>query len=73
MIQITVAHPLLLGALVTKYEAQRAEALATLDIYFQNPVGIGEHPQHLEEMTKYVEMLTNADDCLETLRTYFTE
>ena len=35
-------------ALVKKYEAEIAEAEATLLIYFNNPVGIGEHPQHLE-------------------------
>lgn len=72
MSQINVKHKLLLVALKAKYEAERAEALATLEVYFQNPVGIGEHPQHLEEMAKFVEKLTNAEDCLETLETHFT-
>jgi methylaspartate ammonia-lyase len=68
---IKVKHNLLLKALRAKYEAERAEALATLEIYFENPVGIGEHPQHLEEMAKYLEKLTNADDNIETLNKYF--
>ena len=34
----------LFKALVKKYEAQIARAVATLIIYFDNPVGIGEHP-----------------------------
>ena len=55
-------------ALVKKYEAEIAEAEATLLIYFNTPVGIGEHPQHLEEMDKMVDKLTNAKDKLETLQ-----
>jgi hypothetical protein len=43
---------LLQDALELKYRAQIAEAKATLSIYFENSVGIGEHPQHLEEMDK---------------------
>ena len=62
---------LLYNALKSKYEAEKNEALATLDIYFYNSVGIGEHPQHLEEMHKFIEQLTNADDHLDTLKTYF--
>ncbi len=34
-------------------------------VYFNNPVGIGEHPQHLEEMDKFVDKMTNAKDKLE--------
>jgi hypothetical protein len=44
-------------ALTLKYRSEMAEAEATLLIYFNNSVGIGEHPQHLEEMDKFVEML----------------
>jgi methylaspartate ammonia-lyase len=54
-------------ALVSKYEAQRDEALATLEVYFNNPAGIGEHPQVVEEMSKMVEKLENAQSCLEQL------
>ena len=58
---------LLYKALKTKYEAQIAEAEATLAIYFNNSVGIGEHPQHLEEMDKFVAQLAEAEDKLQTL------
>jgi hypothetical protein len=54
-------------SLVKKYEAQISEAETTLLIYFTNPVGIGEHPQHLEEMDKFVEKLANAKDKLEII------
>lgn len=62
---------LLYNALVKKYEAQKAEAMATLNIYFNSSVGIGEHPQHLEEMDKFVDLLASADDKLEALKKNF--
>lgn len=61
----------LYDALVKKYEAQIAEAEATLEIYFTNSVGIGEHPQHLEEMDKFVTQLTDAMDKKEVLKEFW--
>jgi len=58
---------LLQDALELKYRAQIAEAKATLSIYFENSVGIGEHPQHLEEMDKLISQLADAQDKLEAL------
>jgi hypothetical protein len=58
-------------ALVKKYEAQIAEAEATLEIYFTNSVGIGEHPQHLEEMDKFVTQLTDAMDKKKVLEEFW--
>jgi hypothetical protein len=59
---------LLYKALESKYLAQIAGAKATLAIYFTNPVGIGEHLQHLEEMDNFIAQLAEAKDKLETLR-----
>jgi hypothetical protein len=59
---------LLYQALEAKYKAQAAEAMATLSIYFESSVGIGEHPQHLEEMDKFITQLTDANDKLATLK-----
>ena len=58
-------------ALTLKYRSEMAEAEATLLVYFNNPVGIGEHPQHLEEMDRFVEKMTNAKDKLEMLETVY--
>jgi hypothetical protein len=54
-------------ALSLKYRSEIAEAEATLLVYLTTPVGIGEHPQHLEEMDKLVEKFANAQDKLESL------
>ena len=44
----------LFKALSKQYESEVASAYATLVVYFDNPVAIGEHPQHLDEMDKLV-------------------
>ena len=61
----------LVHALKTKYDADYQMHKANLDIYLNNPVGIGEHPQHFEEMDKLVESMTAARDKLEVLKKYF--
>jgi len=61
-------------ALKSQFEAQRQKALATLTIYMTNPVGIGEHPQHIEEMMTIAKSLAEAEDVIATLeRTFETE
>ena len=57
----------ILDALRARYEAEIAEADATANIFLDNSVGIGEHPQHLEEVNKQVEKIANAKEKLEVL------
>ena len=42
----------MMSALRARYEADIAEADVTINIYLNSSVGIGEHPQHLEEIDK---------------------
>lgn len=62
-----------LQALKAKYQAQKLEALATLEVYFTNAAGIGEHPQIIEEMDNLIGSVSDADDRLETLNKYFED
>ena len=55
------------------YESQKAEALATLEVYFTNSVGIGDHSNILGEIKKWTTALTEADDNLKTLNEYFVK
>lgn len=61
----------LINALKLKYEAQKMEAIATLEIYLKNPVGIGEHPQIVEEMNKLVHTIADVEGCLDALNKTF--
>ena len=57
----------MLEALRKRYEAQIAEAEATINIYLFKPVGIGEHPQHLDEIDKLLGKIAEAKDKLEVI------
>ena len=50
----------LVDALTKKYKADIADGIATALIYFNNPVGIGEHPQFLTELDKVITKISNA-------------
>ena len=55
--------PLLGGIFITLFGG--------LTIYFDNPVAIGEHPQHIAELDKLNDQLANAEEKLITLRKHF--
>ena len=61
----------LFKALAKKYEADISAGYATLLIYFDNSVGIGEHPQQLEEMDKLVSKIESAESKLSALNRHF--
>ena len=50
--------------LLDKYHANISEAEATLDIYLTKSVGIGEHPQHIEEADKLVDTIAQNEEKL---------
>ena len=57
----------MLAALKKQYEADIAKAEATIKIYINSSVGIGEHPQHLEEIDKLIAKIAEAKDKLEVI------
>ena len=63
----------ILDALRAKYEAEIAEADATANIYLENSVGIGEHPQHIEEVDKLIEKIANAKEKIDVLEEFEPE
>lgn len=64
---------LLIDALRKRYEAEIADAYASALIYFNASVGIGEHPQFVEELSKLVDKISSADENINTLNKYFTD
>ena len=60
----------ILDALEAKYQADIAHADATLKIYLESSVGIGEHPQHIEECDKLVEKIANAEEKIKILQEF---
>tara|TARA_Y100000361_G_scaffold97220_1_gene87169 strand:- start:1098 stop:1313 length:216 start_codon:yes stop_codon:yes gene_type:complete len=63
----------LLDALQARYEAEIAEADATINIYLTNSVGIGEHPQFIDEIDKQVQRIADAQEKIEVLKSFEPE
>lgn len=60
-------------ALESKYQSKIEESLATIDLYMNKSVGVGEHPDILEVLEKYVDILDEYKSKLETLRELFAQ
>jgi len=57
-------------ALQTKYQAKIDEAVATIELYLNAPVGVGEHPDILDVLDTYVQMLDDNTGKLQVLNTF---
>ena len=61
----------LIKAAIDSYQAQRTEALAHLDLLFNDAKMIGEHSDLLTEVKKWTDSLSQAEENLRTLRDTF--
>ena len=60
----------LINALDDKYTAEISAADAKINIYLDNSVGIGEHPQHLEELDKLLQKIVDAEEKQKALQAF---
>ena len=60
----------IVDALDARYNAQIAEAEATIKIYLEQSVGIGEHPQHIDEVDKLIQKIAEAEEKISILEGY---
>ena len=63
----------MIKALRKKYEADIEEAKATAEVYLHRPVGIGEHPQLVEELDKLINTIAEAEDKLTVINNRFDD
>ena len=61
----------ILVAAIARFQADRHEALATLDIYLHNSVAIGDHSSILEEVITATKKLAEAEEALASLQINF--
>ena len=57
-------------ALRLKYHGDFTCAKASILVYFNNAVGIGEHPQHIEELDKQLQTIADAEEKLNILEDF---
>jgi len=65
---MVISQTKLYEALELKYQAEIVKAKANLEVYFNNSVGVGEHPDIVEAMDTQVDKLAQAKDKLEALK-----
>ena len=58
----------LMRATLARFEADRQEALATIQLYLTAPAGVGEHPKIVEEIASATRQLAEAEEALDTLK-----
>ncbi|MAB55884.1 MAG: hypothetical protein CMN93_08420 [Synechococcus sp. CPC35] len=63
----------IVNALVKKYEGEIAEAKANIEIYMNNPVGIGEHPDVLDAINSQVLKIATAEENIQVLQKHFVD
>ena len=61
----------ILDALKNKYEAEVDIAKATIIVYLDKPVGIGEHPQFADEIDKQLDAISCANDKIKVIDTHY--
>ena len=61
---------LIIDALEKKYESDISKAGATIKVYLENPVGIGEHPQIVDEVDKQISSICKAKEKLDELKNF---
>jgi len=64
----TMTGQLILTALLKQAEAQEAKAIANLQTYMSNAVGVGEHPDVVTECNKLVKDIAEAREIAETVK-----
>ena len=58
-------------ALTAKYEADIKVAKATINVYMDKSVGIGEHPHFIHEIDKQLELIASAEEKIEMLKKHY--
>ena len=60
----------IINALIKVYEANIEKANATIKIYLENCVGIGEHPNIIDEIDKQVDIVSANEQKIDIIRSF---
>jgi len=58
---------------LSEFESQRDKAIATARIYLEHPVGIGEHPQVIDEFIKQIKLAAENEEAIYMLQNTFQD
>lgn len=61
----------LYSAILKHFESKRDKAIYHLNLAFQKPVAVGEHPKIVEDAITLIEEIATADESIAALQSYF--
>ncbi len=61
----------MIETLIKMYEAEVLKAKTNIDVYINNPVGIGEHPDLVSAVDEQVSKMAEAQDKIDTLKKFY--
>ena len=61
----------LMRATIARFEAERQEALAVVELFLNASVGVGDHPNVINELQSAVIKMASAEEALESLSRNF--
>ena len=60
----------IINSLIKVYEANIDKANATIKIYLEHSVGIGEHPNIIDEIDKQVDIVSSNEQKIDIIRSF---
>ena len=66
-------RPQILASLILDAEGTIAKAKSNIEIYLQNPVGIGEHPDVLAAIQEQLDVIAEQEERIDVLNNHFID
>jgi hypothetical protein len=63
----------MLDALLADAEGNIAKAVANVEVYLHNPVGIGEHPDVLAAIQEQLDIIAHEEERIEVIQKHFSD
>ena len=63
----------LIKAVVSHAQGHINKHLANIEVYMNNPVGVGEHPDIIEAIEMELEQVAKYDDQIEMIKKYYVK
>ena len=61
----------LVRATLARFEADRQEAIAVIELYLNNPAGVAEHPSVVSEIATAIRKLADAEEAIVAIERNF--
>jgi hypothetical protein len=61
----------LVRATLARFEADRQEAIAVIELYLNNPAGVAEHPTIVGEISTAIRNLSDAEEAISAIERNF--